>query len=120
MPTRPTVSLLIVTRPERSRRARQVQSPSRDSAGYRRVNSWRNGMRLWSYRSIDSGWMLQVPALFISDNVLTHCACAEDPAEHGGSGAAPGLSAARSSPGQRHVAPCRRSVAAEMAEARRL
>src|SRR5260370_39410530 len=33
MPTRRTVSLLIVTRPERSRSARQVQSPSRDSAG---------------------------------------------------------------------------------------
>ena len=43
--------------------------------------------------------------------------CAQNPAEHGGGGAAPGLSAARSGPGQRHAAPCRRPVAAEMAEA---
>ena len=46
--------------------------------------------------------------------------CAQDPAEHGGGGAAPGVSAARSGPGQRHAAPCRRPVAAEMAEARRV
>ena len=45
--------------------------------------------------------------------------CGQNPAEHGG-GAAPGLSAARSGPGQRHAAPCRRPIAAEMAEARRL
>ena len=48
------------------------------------------------------------------------CACAKDPAEHGGGGAAPGLSATRSGAGQRHAAPCRRPTAAEMAEARRL
>src|SRR5258708_7415898 len=69
-PYRRTVSLLTITRPKRSRDAGQVQSPSRDSTGYPRVDSWRNGMRLSSYRSIDGGWMPQVPALFISDNIL--------------------------------------------------
>jgi hypothetical protein len=39
---------------------------------------------------------------------------------HGGGGAAPGLSATRSGPGQRHAAPCRGPIAGEMAEARRL
>src|SRR5208282_4758818 len=48
MPTRRTVSLLTKARPERSRSARQAQSPSRHSAGYPRVDSSRNGMRLWS------------------------------------------------------------------------
>src|SRR6516162_1985226 len=48
MPNRQTVCLLNITRPERSRGAGQVQSPSRYSAGYPRVDSWRNGMRLWS------------------------------------------------------------------------
>src|ERR1700720_5042464 len=53
--TRRTVSLLTITRPARSRGAGQVQSPSRDSAGYRGVALWQNGMRLWSYSSIAWG-----------------------------------------------------------------
>src|SRR6266850_2391745 len=39
MPTRRTVLLQTKARPERSRSARQVQSPSRGSAGYPRVDS---------------------------------------------------------------------------------
>src|ERR1700738_3126179 len=45
MPTRRTVSLLTITRPARSRGAGQVQSPSRDSAGYHRVSNGTPGSR---------------------------------------------------------------------------
>jgi uncharacterized Zn-finger protein len=43
--TRRTVSLLTITRPARSRGAGQVQSPSRDSAGYHRVSNGTPGSR---------------------------------------------------------------------------
>src|SRR6202045_3822975 len=45
MPTRRTVSLLTIRRPARSRGAGQVQSPSRDSAGYHRVSNGTPGSR---------------------------------------------------------------------------
>src|SRR6516165_4356039 len=45
MPNRQTVCLLNITRPERSRGAGQVQSPSRYSAGYPRVSNGTPGSR---------------------------------------------------------------------------
>jgi hypothetical protein len=51
MPTRRTVSLLTITRPERSRGAGQVQSRSRASAGYPRVSNGTPGSRCCPVRS---------------------------------------------------------------------